>query len=365
MCSAALIGCLPLAAAAPEQPGQLTDVRPLDRAWSFLDAAKAFELRYSTIDQWNETAEASGALYLPSGTAPAGGWPLIVWAHGTVGIGDACAPSHRPQSERNTAYFNAILSHGYAVLAPDYQGLGTAGQFSYYNTNVEGHSILDAVAAIRDSTIALSQDWVIIGQSEGAHAAMAAASLYPEQHKNRTGELRAVIATGLRADPARSLRDMFARSSSGSTNQVSYAGYFLASLHDLHADRVEPYLSEFGRQYVEAARTQCLSDLVALADGRRPADLVTNPDAPTPTFDADITALTNYRQYDLPSDVMIGYGTADIDVPPTDTEAYGQTLQQQNPGIAVTIKSYADKDHSGAFLASLPDALTFLNTHLS
>ena len=97
---------------------------------------------------------------------------------------------------------------------------------------------------------------------------------------------------------------------------MSYAGYFLASLRDLHADRVEPYLSEFGRQYVEAARTQCLSDLVALADGRRPADLVTNPDAPTPTFDADFTALTNYRQDDLPSDVMIGYGTADIDVPP-------------------------------------------------
>jgi hypothetical protein len=127
---------------------------------------------------------------------------------------------------------------------------------------------------------------------------------------------------------------------------------------------VTPYLSDFGREYVETANTECFLELVARADGRRPADLVANPDQPTPTFDADIAALASYREDHFTADIMIGYGTADITVPPTDTENYGKTLQQRNPGIKVTVKKYQDKDHLGAFLASAPDALAFLDTHL-
>ncbi|MGY2060738.1 alpha/beta hydrolase, partial [Nocardia gipuzkoensis] len=58
------------------------------------------------------------------------------------------------------------------------------------------------------------------------------------------------------------------------------------------------------------------------------------------------------------------YGTADIDVPPDDTDAYATALQESNPGIRVTVDHYPGKDHSGAFAASLPNALAFLRTHL-
>ncbi|NKY29954.1 hypothetical protein [Nocardia gamkensis] len=61
---------------------------------------------------------------------------------------------------------------------------------------------------------------------------------------------------------------------------------------------------------------------------------------------------------------MIGYGTDDVDVLPTDTADYGRRLQEANPGIRVTVEEYPGRDHSGAFLASLPDALAFLNAHL-
>src|SRR5207302_9641355 len=144
----------------------LIRIGPLDPAWSFAKAGPSFEILYSTKDQRDSVAEGSGALYVPPGQAPPGGWPLVVWAHGTVGIGDACAPSRQPQTEHVSRYFNQILESGYAVLAPEYQGLGTGGQFSYYNATVEGLSILDAVAAIRSAAVPLSKKWVIIGQSE-------------------------------------------------------------------------------------------------------------------------------------------------------------------------------------------------------
>src|SRR5262245_64856823 len=73
--------------------GQLIRIAPLDPAWSFATAGPSFEFIYSTQDQGRSTAEASGALHLPRGQAPPSGWPLVVWAHGTVGMGDACAPS--------------------------------------------------------------------------------------------------------------------------------------------------------------------------------------------------------------------------------------------------------------------------------
>ncbi len=354
----------PPATAKPSDTGELSRIGLLDPAWSFAKAAVSFEVVYSTKDQHDAPAEGSGALYLPSGVPPLGGWPLVVWAHGTAGIGDSCAPSHRPQSERNSAYFNQILDSGYAVLAPDYQGLGTAGQFSYYNKNVEGLSILNAVAAIRATPIPLSSKWVVIGQSEGAHAAMSAASLYAERSGGPARGLSGVIATGLRTNPSASLPKMFERASTGSENQVGYAGYFLASLEELNPGSVTPFLSDFGKEYVEKATSECLADLVVRAAGRRPAALIANPDEPTPTFEADITALAGYPEDHFTSDIMIGYGTADIDVPPTNTESYGKTLQELNPGIQVTVDNYPGKDHSGAFLASLPDALAFLNAHL-
>jgi hypothetical protein len=31
----------------------------------------------------------SGVLFVPKGTPPQGGWPLMAWAHGTVGSADS------------------------------------------------------------------------------------------------------------------------------------------------------------------------------------------------------------------------------------------------------------------------------------
>ncbi|MEU2041720.1 alpha/beta hydrolase family protein [Nocardia niwae] len=362
LCFAVTLGMAPATAQSPAA-GRLSAIELLDPAWTFGKAAVSLGIVYTTTDQHGAPAQASGALYLPPGLPPQGGWPLVVWAHGTAGIGDGCAPSRRPQSERNSTYFDRILENGYAVLAPDYQGLGTGGQFSYYNANVEGMSILDAVAALRTTPVPLSREWVVVGQSEGAHAAMSAAGLYTEKGSSAEG-LSGVVATGLRTDPSKSLPQMIRPDSTGSKNQIAYTAYYLASLEELKPGSVLPYLSDFGKEYVEKAATECLSNLVARAEGRRPAALFADPDRPTPTFAADIAALAGYPEDRFTSDLMIGYGTADIDVPPTGTEDYGKTLQGLNTEIRVTVRQYPGKDHSGAFLASLPDALAFLNTHL-
>src|SRR6201991_3889670 len=63
---------------------------PLDPALSLTGAGPAYRVLYSTIDQHDQPAVSTGAVFLPPGPAPVDGFPVIAWAHGTVGLGDDC-----------------------------------------------------------------------------------------------------------------------------------------------------------------------------------------------------------------------------------------------------------------------------------
>jgi dipeptidyl aminopeptidase/acylaminoacyl peptidase len=113
----------------PRQPGTLLRHEPLPRGLMLENASSGRRILYSSTDgiRGQAPVAVSGAVFLPKGAAPAAGWPIVAWAHGTVGIADACAPSWRGRSQRDVAYLNAWLEQGYAVVATDYQGLGTPG----------------------------------------------------------------------------------------------------------------------------------------------------------------------------------------------------------------------------------------------
>ncbi len=130
---------------------------------------------------------ATAMLFVPKGVPPAGGWPLLVWGHGTVGWAPACAPSVQLQEHNtwvdgpNAILLAAVLKMGVAVVAPDYEGLGPVADgvragHGYYHLSSAGNSmIFAAVAAQRDLGGKLSGKWVPAGWSEGGFAALAAA----------------------------------------------------------------------------------------------------------------------------------------------------------------------------------------------
>src|SRR3954451_17425441 len=76
----------------------------------------------------------SGAVAIPKGKAPKGGWPVVSWAHGTTGIADSCAPSRdgaNPLSSYAYPLLQRWLKAGYAVVRTDYEGLGAPGAHPY------------------------------------------------------------------------------------------------------------------------------------------------------------------------------------------------------------------------------------------
>ncbi|KAI4224885.1 MAG: hypothetical protein L6R36_004337 [Xanthoria steineri] len=108
------------------------------------------------------------------------GLPMVVWAHGTSGTNDECAPSNIQNLWHHfqAPYQLALL--GYVVVATDYAGLGInkdlAGRFivhEYLNGIAQAHDIAYSVPAAREAFPEISAHFVVIGSSEGGQAAWA------------------------------------------------------------------------------------------------------------------------------------------------------------------------------------------------
>lgn len=129
--------------------------------------------------------EASTLLFVPDGKAPAGGWPVIAWAHGTTTPGDKhCAPSltmdldgglTRDGFKSDYLYEVATLVNaGYAVVAPDFEGLGDVAEvpLPYFNAGSLARSLISGVVAAHEINGQLSRKYVSVGHSDGGHAVL-------------------------------------------------------------------------------------------------------------------------------------------------------------------------------------------------
>lgn len=126
----------------------------------------------------------TGLIATPSTPAPAGGYKVMDWAHGTTGMADMCAPSL--DAANALPAVNVFLDKGWVVTGTDYEGLGTPGLHPYIVGESEARGTIDIVRAARDLSPDVSPDYLVWGHSQGGHAAMFtahfAASWAPELH---------------------------------------------------------------------------------------------------------------------------------------------------------------------------------------
>jgi fermentation-respiration switch protein FrsA (DUF1100 family) len=168
----------------PGAPGEVIRAEPVD---AYLTPglrlrARAWRILYRSTGAVGEPTVVSGTVLLPRGKARVR--PLIGYAIGTHGIGDAAAPSRLlPRGLEWEAGLMALaLARGWAVAITDYQGLGTPGDHAYMVGRALGPNVLDAMRAARAlSPIDLPVDGpaAIMGYSEGGAAAAWAAQLQP------------------------------------------------------------------------------------------------------------------------------------------------------------------------------------------
>ena len=159
-------------------------------------SVSVFDYLMPSVTDPKKLVTATGKIFFPKTAMPTGGWRVVVWNHGTVGIGDTCAPSQQPIGTNFGKLAELLLAEGYVIVAPDYEGLGTAGIHPYLNLSSAANSALYAVKAVHNHYKNLHPSWVSIGQSQGGHAALSVAE-YAESDPN----YKATVATA----PASSL----------------------------------------------------------------------------------------------------------------------------------------------------------------
>ncbi len=139
-------------------------------------ASRAMTFDYTMTGVTGEQTIARAQLFEPMSQAPADGHALVVWAHGTTGISNACQPSLSFNGFGNATAINALLAAGYAVLAPDYEGFGTDQIHPYYVRSSHANAITSSVPAVHQLEGSnFSDDWAVVGHSQGGHVALATA----------------------------------------------------------------------------------------------------------------------------------------------------------------------------------------------
>ncbi len=343
-------------------PGALIESVPLNPALSVAGAASAYRILYSSTDQHQRPAVGTAAVFTPRTPAPEGGWPVVAWAHGTVGLGDDCTPSAHPRSARDNEYLSHWLDQGYAVVAADYVGLGTPGLMSYLNGTATAHGIVDAVVAAHKLGLPLSSRWAVVGQSQGGGAAIDTARWATEFSAGSGLDYRGVVATGTPANVATLVKqagpDMVVPPNLDPVANA-YAAYIVAALREARPDLdLNRVLTPAGRAAADRAETVCLRDLAdSLSDMTVPG-FFTAPLASVPgaVEYVDVHMGTPQSGFDAP--IFLGVGLQDRDVPPDLTLKFYDQLVAN--GQDVVLHTYPDDDHSSAVLASMRDSTPFL-----
>lgn len=323
-----------------------------------------------------ELVDATGVVLIPAGTPPDGGWPVVGWGHGTTGVADACAPSASDTLRGDDVYLDSLLQSGIAVVAPDYEGLGSDGGHPYLHLDSEGRSLLYAIRAAVSQYASLGNRYALLGHSQGGHAVIGAAELA------QAGEVSGLSLVGVVAlAPASQVNaqgvvlDQIANNPSAplservqaAVGRIGFSGLILAGLEAINPgfNALNTYGPD-GAFVRDLVATQCtsgiFSDLLAPVQtalgvsnsiaGILPADI---------DDQADVAAYLEqmepgFRPISPP--VLLLQGDQDTTVFPTSTQQL--LTNMSNTGNLVSLELVTGATHSSIRAASLSQTLLFI-----
>ncbi|MBU0928089.1 MAG: alpha/beta fold hydrolase [Spirochaetes bacterium] len=274
-------------------------------------AVAKYVMRFSSVDFDGSPVTIKAQVYVPV-TEDAGERPVYVFASGTTGIGDSCAPSlETPDTKRWGWYEQNMLAYaslGYIVVFPDYTGFNDPDRPQrYFSKDAEGYMLLDAIRAAFDAfplkglSARPSRAVFTAGYSQGGHAAMAAADLRPSYAPETP--LAGVVTYGSTNDVEALVRE-----------GVAYAPLILYS-----------YMSMYGRE------------------GLEPSDYLQERWLPTFESDASTMPVDEFQAH-------FGYDYTKLYAPAFAKALYGGTLAAEYPELARRLA----ENHTGLSGHGLP-----------
>ena len=297
-------------------------------------AVPATRILYHTRTSRDVDTAASGVVLVPAGRPPRGGWPVVVDAHGSSGIGRDCAPSLM----RDLYHGNQMLRFvqaGYAVVAPDYAGLGTDGRHELGNKVAAANDVVGALRAARTGVPGLAAKWVLWGHSQGGAAALSVAER--QVRAPQPGYLGAVITS-----PAADLKALAVHV----LDTPGLGGFApLLTVGAQTADpriRVDQLLSREALARLPITATGCLG-VVATAYADLSGDALATPAYSNDTAFNRYLADNSFGTRLLGGPVLLLQGSADTVVPQAGTDALAAALCRNHTHL--DYRRYAGLEH--------------------
>ncbi|WP_309233961.1 lipase family protein [Dietzia sp. SYD-A1] len=236
--------------------------------------ADGYRIMYRSVGSKGQPIAVTGTYLKPAARWNGGGSrPLAVLAPGTMGQGDTCAPSksfqtlatvkdNPPSAGIGYEYIQAyaLVARGYAVVVPDYEGLGTPGIHSYVHRESSGRAVLDAAraaATIPAADTGPNPRTVFTGYSQGGAAVAAAAEMHPQYAPEVN-----LLGTAAGSPPADLVATLDQIDGTAIAGAIGYALNSLADAYPEVQQRLDVHLNTAGQQMLRTVADQCLVDTV-------------------------------------------------------------------------------------------------------
>lgn len=259
----------------------------------------------------------SGSVFAPAGPPPEGGWPVIVFGHGTTGVLSDCAPSLSPTLLGAADAVRALVTLGYVMVVPDYQGLGTIDSYHpYLDATTAGYNMVDAASAARKLVPDSSERWVAFGVSQGGQASWAANELiagYGAQDTRLIGSVSVSPAADITG-----LADMAAEGVLSPQQRIAMV-LILSSLQNAHPGfKLDDYrrgLVEEKWDLLAGCSTDATEDRLAVAEQVPPEDLRPATPEALDTLRGYLNQMSGLPRAPASAPMFVVHGDADDVVP--------------------------------------------------
>ncbi|CAN5707123.1 lipase family protein [soil metagenome] len=338
------------------RPGDLLRAEPLPT----LGDHPMWRILYVSTDLSGEPIPVTGIIAVPGTDPGPDGVPLLAVGHPTSGVGRQCAPSlilYDGSSQMASLYRDTLVPYldaGFAIVMPDYQGLGAAGDPSYLIGTVEGANILDSIRAARVfDEVELTDDTLLSGHSQGGHAVAFAVQMAPLYAPDLSISGAVLAAPAL--DPRGIFDDLLQRDvASADTSLILFVlSSWDASYGDLSLNQITTPL---GRDLIETSiRDACLIQAGLAAGEQSPSQLLLS--GVPAEWDARVAENTpDPARWKLPA--LFVHGDADEVISPSMTGAFVDAACTSDAPVKLLLVPGAD--HFGVLAAAEQEMLSWL-----
>jgi pimeloyl-ACP methyl ester carboxylesterase len=293
------------------------------------NSVDCYRMQYS-VGSGSEVIQLSGLLALPRNVAPR---RLVSFQHGTSTTRTA-VPSQLDGTGLAAAI--AFAGNGYALIAPDYPGLGdSSGRHPYYVAAAIGPAVAGMIEASQRVPGVPNGPVFLSGFSEGGWASLAALRVLESKGRPVLGSAQVAGAYDLRHV---SLPAALKGGAPSHSLYLAYAAWGQAAYYSQPLDSVltPEYAAVVERVFAGAKPQEIVSSL---------------PTDPRRMFNSlvDVTPRAPVRLY---------YGSKDLDVTPEEALAAARSMRARNVDVAAI--DVGPVGHDPSMLAAAPLILAWL-----